>query len=228
MENVPDVTKHEVYHDFVRGLKEKGYHIWADKVFCPELGVAQVRTRHVLLASKLGPISLQAKRRKPEEFKTVEQVIGKLPPISAGGQHASDPLHTASRLTEMNLERIRHSTPGGTWRDWPEHLLADCHRRESGKTYSGVYARMRADAPAPTMTTQCYGFGNGRFGHPTQDRGISLREAAIFQSFPKTYRFVEPGRPVHFKSVGRMIGNAVPPRLGAAIGRSFIAHLTGT
>ena len=75
------------------------------------------------------------------------------------------------------------------------------------------------------MTTQFFGFGNGRFGHPNQDRALSLREGAIIQSFPKKYKFVEPGQPVATKTVGRLIGNAVPVRLGEVIGRSILKHV---
>ena len=84
---------------------------------------------------------------------------------------------------------------------------------------------MEWDAPAPTMTTQFYGFGNGRFGHPEQDRAISLREGAIIQSFPKSYKFTPKGKPINRRTVGRLIGNAVPVKLGQAIGKSFMAHL---
>ncbi len=75
------------------------------------------------------------------------------------------------------------------------------------------------------MTTQCYGFGNGRFGHPEQDRAISLREAAILQSFPRNYAFVPDDGEVGFKVVGRLIGNSVPVDLGRAIARSVRAHI---
>ena len=98
--------------------------------------------------------------------------------------------------------------------------------RESGDTYPSVYGRMGWDVPGPTVTTQCYGYGNGRFGHPDQDRAISLREAAILQTFPRRYRFVAEKTPVRFVRLGRLIGNAVPVKLGEAIGRSFVAHLT--
>jgi DNA (cytosine-5)-methyltransferase 1 len=81
------------------------------------------------------------------------------------------------------------------------------------------------DEPAPTLTTQFYGFGNGRFGHPEQDRAISLREGAILQGFPEYYSFVPNGAPIHFKRLGRMIGNAVPVTLGRIIGRSILQHL---
>jgi len=177
----------------------------------------------VLLASRLGPIELVGPTHSRPT--TVRAAIGRLAPIIQGGAHPKDLLHAASKLSDLNLERIRASRSGGTWRDWPKHLVADCHRRETGHTYPGVYGRMSWDEPAPTLTTQFYGFGNGRFGHPEQDRAISLREGAILQGFPKSYSFFPAGTPVHFKALGRMIGNAVPVTLGEVIGRSIAAHL---
>jgi DNA (cytosine-5)-methyltransferase 1 len=157
---------------------------------------------------------------------TVKNAIAHLPPIKAGESHPLDPLHTASALSELNMRRIKAAKPGGTWRDWPEELRAACHRRPTGKTYPGVYARMTWDDPAPTMTTQCFGFGNGRFGHPDQDRAISLREAAILQSFPQDYRFLADGEEPYMKEVGRWIGNAVPVELGRAIGNSILSAVS--
>ena len=124
------------------------------------------------------------------------------------------------------MKRIKQSVPGGTWRDWPVNLRAKCHRDKSGETYPSVYGRMEWDKPAPTITTQYFGFGNGRFGHPEQDRAISLREGALLQSFPKSYQFVKPGEKLSIDAVGRMVGNAVPVRLGEAIGRTIGQHLT--
>jgi DNA (cytosine-5)-methyltransferase 1 len=79
--------------------------------------------------------------------------------------------------------------------------------------------------PSPTITTQCFGYGNGRFGHPEQDRAITLREAAIIQTFPPGYRFLPDGERVKYALLGRLIGNAVPVRLGEVIGASFIRHV---
>ena len=223
MENVPDVTKHKVYHDFVGELEQLGYQVWAQKVYCPDYGLPQIRKRHVLLASRIGEISLIPPTHSPERYKTVAQVIGKLPSLKAGETDPKDPLHVAAGLSSLNLERIKHSKPGGTWKDWPDHLVAACHKRESGKTYSGVYARMREDQPSPTITTQCYGYGNGRFGHydMSQNRAISLREAAMLQSFPKSYKFINPEEKFSISTVGKMIGNAVPVKLGTVIGDSI-------
>ncbi|QIB51797.1 DNA cytosine methyltransferase [Pseudomonas sp. OIL-1] len=223
MENVPDVTKHAVYDDFVANLREQGYEVWAQRVECVKYGLPQQRKRHVLLASKLGPIELIAPTHEGK-YVTVKEIIGKLPPLGAGESDPNDDLHRAATLSPLNLKRIKHSVPGGTWKSWPPELIANCHRKASGSTYPSVYGRMRNDAPSPTMTTLCYGFGNGRFGHPEQHRAISLREAALLQSFPADYKFME-GKRISFKAIGRMIGNAVPVRLGEIIGLSIKAHV---
>lgn len=224
MENVPDVTKHQVYRDFVASMEQKGYQIWDGRVACVDYGLPQKRRRHVLLASRLGlPIDIIPPTHLNNHV-TVSSVIDRLPRIAAGQCDLNDPLHRAATLTPLNFKRIINSTPGGTWRDWEPELRAACHRKDSGMTYASVYGRMRGDQPSPTMTTLCYGFGNGRFGHPIQDRAISLREAAILQSFPDDYVFMEPER-ITFKAVGRMIGNAVPVRLGEVIGESLMNHV---
>jgi DNA (cytosine-5)-methyltransferase 1 len=224
MENVPTVIKHAVFHDFVDTLKQLGYSVWFDVVNSANYGVPQSRRRMVLLASKHGEIKMV--RPTHETQKTVRQAIGRLRPLLAGEVAPRDKMHVTATLSEKNLRRIKVSKPGGTWRDWPEELIADCHRAESGRTYPSVYGRMEWDKPAPTMTTQCYGFGNGRFGHPEQDRAISLREAAVLQSFPRDYAFVPKDGEVSFKVLGRLIGNAVPVDLGRAIARSIKKHLT--
>lgn len=223
MENVPTVTRHQVFHDFVATLKGQGYHVWYEVVDCAKYGLPQRRRRTVLLASLEGPIKLREPAR--QQTKTVRDVLKGLPILRQGGTHREDPLHTASRLSPLNLERINASKPGGSWRDWPKHLVAECHQKQTGKTYAGVYGRMKWDEPAPTLTTQFYGFGNGRFGHPTQARALSLREGAILQGFPENYAFVPDGETIHFKVLGRLIGNAVPVELGRVLGETIIEHV---
>lgn len=227
MENVPELIGHKVFHDFVNGLIDKEYKVRYGVINCLSYGVPQSRKRLVLLASQHGHIDLIAPSHLPENFVTVKQAIGHLPAISAGERHKKDSLHISSRLSEINLRRIKQSKQGGTWRDWDEDLLLKCHKKESGKSYPSVYGRMTWDNPAPTMTTLCYGLGNGRFGHPVQDRAISLREAAIFQTFPETYQFVSPDDQPCMKKIGRLIGNAVPVRLGEVIGLSIKKHCEG-
>ena len=225
MENVPTVLRHKVFHDFVKGLKKSGYKVWYDIVNCADYGVPQSRNRMVLLASRHGEISLIPPIKNKKTYKTVKKAIGRLTPINAGQSARRDRLHTSAGLTSINLARIKASKPGGSWRDWPKRLIADCHKSASGQTYPSVYGRMEWDKPAPTITTQCYGYGNGRFGHPQQDRAISLREAAILQSFPRSYKFIPANEPVNFKSIGRLIGNAVPVDLGRAIAKSINLHI---
>lgn len=229
IENVPELSQYRIFYKFLSILRDEGFHFVQDPekwiVYCPDYGIPQNRRRLVILASRLGPIELIAPTHSPSEYLTVADAIKKLPELGAGEVCKTDPLHRTSTLSEKNLQRIRASKPGGTWRDWPKALRADCHKGASGKSYPSVYGRMEWKKPSPTITTQFYGFGNGRFGHPEQDRGLSLREGAILQSFPKAYQFVEPNTEFHFKGVGRLIGNAVPVRLGAVIGQTIVKHL---
>lgn len=222
MENVPQLLDHEVFEDFVDHLE--GYKVWHSVIDCSSLGVPQTRKRLVLLASMLGDKapSIESKGR---EVSTVRKTIEDLPPIRAGQRDPHDSLHIAPTLSNLNMQRIRASKPGGTWRDWPEALLADCHKKRSGATYPSVYGRMEWDKASPTITTQCFGYGNGRFGHPEQDRAISLREAAMLQTFPRNYLFAPPDAEIKFNKMGKLIGNAVPVRLGEVIADTLLAHV---
>jgi DNA (cytosine-5)-methyltransferase 1 len=225
MENVPRIGSTPVFADLVAGLRSLGYHVDFTSCYCPAYGVPQHRRRMVLVASLLGDITVPKGATTPADYVTVRQAIGALPPVRHGEADPGDRLHKSRTLTGPNLERIRRSTPGGTWEDWPEELRAPCHRKTSGATFRNVYARMVWDEPSPTITTLAYNFGAGRFGHPEQDRPLTLREAAILQSFPSDYEFVAPGQPVQFAPLGRLIGNAVPPRLAAAVGEKIVEHV---
>lgn len=229
MENVPDLQRHAIFSRFLKTLKSEGFYFTDNFekqiVYCPNYGIPQHRRRLVVVASKLGPIELIPPTHDPKSHRTVRSALAKLEKIKAGETSLNDPLHRCSKLSPLNLRRIRHSKPGGTWRDWPDELIAKCHREKSGKSYPSVYGRMEWDQPSPTMTTQFFGFGNGRFGHPEQNRGISLREGAILQSFPENYQFVDEGGEYCFKTIGRLIGNAVPVRLGEVVGLTIRQHL---
>lgn len=225
MENVPMLRREQVFSDFVDTLRDEGFAVATAIVNCADYGVPQYRRRLVVLASKLGPIDLVPPTTPDARRPTVRDAIADMPPLGAGGESSTDALHRSSRLSPLNVRRIRASKPGGTWRDWDEELVAACHRKARGRTYPSVYGRMEWDYPAPTMTTQYFGFGNGRFGHPEQDRAISLREGAMLQSFPKEYRFVKPGETISVKTIGRLVGNAVPVNLGHAIGGSLVRHV---
>lgn len=225
MENVPDIEKTDILKDFILILEQNNYTVFAKTVYCPDYGVPQKRKRFVLLASRHGKIELVPPKYTRDTYRTVRDAIGNLPPIAAGEQDPFDPMHRACSLSYINLERIRQSVPGGTWMDWKKELVGKCHQRKSGATFPSVYGRMQWDEPSPTITTQFFGYGNGRFGHPEQDRAISLREGAILQSFPYDYIFCDDSHPISFNKMGMHIGNAVPVELGRAIGESIINHL---
>ena len=225
MENVAEIQKHKVFQDFVKSLKSMGYYVFCKVIFCPDYGIPQNRRRLVLLASKIGKIEIVPKTHSSSRYKTVRSVIGKLEEIKDGGSSTKDSLHRSWKLSSVNKKRIRQSLPGGTWLDWDEGLRTPCHRKKSGQSYSAVYGRMCWDKPAPTITTQFYSYGTGRFGHPEQDRALSLREGALLQTFPKHYDFIDPKQPVYFSRIGTHIGNAVPVRLGVIIGQSIKKHI---
>ena len=225
MENVPGLVSQPVFDSFLQQLLDAGYQYDYQIVFCPDYGMAQTRKRLVLVASKGEEVHLPKPTHEPEQYLTVADVIADLPALAAGQSHRDDPLHRASILSPINLERIQASKPGGTWLDWPEDLRANCHRKDSGKTFPSVYGRMTWNEPSPTITTQCNGYGNGRFGHPEQDRAISLREAAMLQSFPEKYQFSPQGERRSLGALAKMIGNAVPVRLGEVVGQSIQTSL---
>lgn len=228
MENVSQILSFKqqpVLNDFVSKLEKLGYYVYYKVVYCPDYGIPQTRKRLVLLASKLGKIELIKPTHNQNNYVTVQQVIGNLPAIQAGEICKKDPLHRARALSELNLRRIRATPYGGSWADWPEELHLECHKKESGKSFGSVYGRMKWEEPSPTMTTLCTGIGNGRFGHPVQDRAISLREAALFQTFPKKYKFFASEKEISISNASRYIGNAVPPKLGKITAESIIRHL---
>ncbi|WP_068818618.1 DNA cytosine methyltransferase [Phormidesmis priestleyi] len=225
MKNVLQLKHHSVFTEFIQTLKNLNYSIESYEVNCSDYGVPQARKRLVLLASKFGEIELIPPTHDAERYETVRKTIEHLSPLIAGQTSKIDRLHQCSKLSDLNLRRIRASRPGGTWRDWSKDLVAKCHTKKSGKTYPGVYGRMEWDQPSPTITTQCFGFGNGRFGHPEQDRAISLREAALLQTVPSDYEFMALDQPVIFDRIGRLVGNAVPVKLGQVIAQSILEHI---
>ncbi|HAK77236.1 MAG TPA: DNA (cytosine-5-)-methyltransferase [Runella sp.] len=228
MENVPGLAKFDkshVFKEFLGVLYKHNYFVDYQEIYCPDYGIPQQRKRLVLLASRLSPIKIMDKTHGPNNYKTVKDAIGDLEPIESGEASPNDPIHRAAKLSDKNLQRIRQSKQGGTWRDWSEDLVLECHRKKTGKTYASVYGRMQWNKPAPTMTTFCTGIGNGRFGHPEQDRAISLREAAMLQTFPRNYKFVPEGKTPSMTHLSTHIGNAVPVELGRVVAKSIKFHL---
>lgn len=230
MENVTQIlrfTEKPVLNDFLALLEELNYQYDVRQVYCPDYGIPQTRKRLVVVASRFGSIRLVPSTHSKGNYVTVRQAIGALPAIASGETYPTDPLHRCTALSPLNLKRIKATPYGGGWKNWPSELVLKCHKETTGRSYGSVYGRMEWDKPGPTMTTQCTGLGNGRFGHPEQDRAISLREAALLQTFPMDYRFFSDEEEVSITKASRYIGNAVPPRLGEVIGDTIIEHING-
>ena len=221
MENVRGVTKTDVFENFVKQLKKMKYKVDFKVVYAPNYGVSQNRSRLILLASRLGEIKVPEKTHSKENYVTVGEIIKKLPKLRAGQKHKDDPMHQAKNLLPINMERIKQSKPSGSWKDWNKKLLPPCYKKDSGQTYTSVYGRMSWDNVSPTITTQFASYGSGRFGHPEQDRAISLREGALLQTFPISYDFGD----FPASKLCRHIGNAVPPLLGEVIGKTIKKHI---
>lgn len=229
MENVLSLrifNNGSVLQNFKSKLKKEGYNISDFDVNVQDYGIPQRRKRLVLFGTKHDTkIELIDPTHSKGNYMTVRKALEGIPKLDNGGTHPNDKLHHCRHLGDLNLRRIQATREGGFWREWTEDLKLDCHKKEGGKSFRSVYGRMSWDDVAPTMTTYCIGLGNGRFGHPEEDRAISLREAAIFQDFPREYDFIDPNVKFSASALARQIGNAVPVGLGRVIGESIKKHL---
>lgn len=225
VENVPGiqtVSGNSTLTRFIKRLADLGYFSSVGVIESQNYGVPQRRRRLVLLASRLGEIELPAATHGPGESKsysTVREWISHLPPLEAGQTHPEIPNHRASNLSPLNLMRVKATPPEGSRADWPDDLRLDCHTKTGYSGHTDVYGRMRWDGPATGLTTRCISLSNGRYGHPEQNRAISVREAASLQTFPEDFRF--SGSLV---SQARQIGNAVPVLLAKTFGSHILAH----
>lgn len=226
VENVPGLQRlnygSQPFASFWEMLEASGYWPACGVVPLMRYGVPQSRRRLVLLASRHGPIGLplatHGSGAGSPRYATVRDWIGELPAIAAGENHPRVPNHRAASLSKRNLERIRATPEGGSHRCWPTRLKLRCHEATGG--YSDVYGRMSWDRPASGLTTRCISYSNGRFGHPEQDRAISVREAASLQTFPLDFEFTGS-----LGSMARQIGNAVPVRVATVVGNHVKRHL---
>lgn len=224
MENVPQLCRHKIFDEFLAFLEIKKYQVTHQIVDCSKYGMPQRRKRLVLLASKKGKIDLPNSDFYKDLDNSVKSAIGSLPPIVSGDIHPKDSLHRSRKLTPINLQRIRASKPGGTWKDWDEELRPLCYRKKTGESFKSVYGRMTWSDPSPVITTQFHNYGTGRFGHPRQDRALTLREAALLQTFPLNYSFAKEEKLITLTTIGRLIGNAVPVVLGRIISETIVEH----
>jgi DNA (cytosine-5)-methyltransferase 1 len=226
VENVPGLQRIKnqegPFGDFTTALSKLGYEYKFDIITSQSYGVPQMRRRLVLIASRLGSIDFPLETNGPNRdlpYSKVRDWISDLPQISAGETHPTVPNHRAAALSETNLERISVLKEGEDRRHWAVNLRLKCHSNGYGG-HTDVYGRMRWDAPATGLTTRCISLSNGRFGHPSQNRAISVREAACLQTFPRDFIFEGS-----LNAMARQIGNAVPVILAERFGRNFIEHL---
>jgi DNA (cytosine-5)-methyltransferase 1 len=226
LENVPGMQRIDEnvegpFCRFIEFLNEQGYQHITFVAKSQEYGVPQKRKRLVLLASSLAPMVEPPKTHGDglRPFPTVRDFIDGYPQLTSGDVCEFDHVHATARMNDLNIARIQHTPEGGDRRNWPAHLVNECHKNYTGHT--DTYGRMSWDSLAPTLTTKCNSYSNGRFGHPdiNQDRAISVREASRLQTFPVDYQFVG--------SIGymaRQVGNAVPCELARQFGLSIYEH----
>lgn len=225
VENVPGLNNaigKEIYEQFLEMLKRCGFSessIAADLLDAKHFGVPQTRKRFILVASRHGPISLPTPETDASRFATVRDCIKKYPAITDGGA-SENYLNHVSRKLKPHLLRIVRAVPkdGGSRRDVANtSILLKCHQ-ENPNVHKDVFGRMVWDAPSPTLTCRCIDVYCGRFTHPEQNRGISLREAAALQTFGDDYEFFGTS----LVGISRQIGNAVPVKLAEQLGQSII------
>ena len=222
VENVPGLNNaygKEIYEEFRSVLKQHGFWADANLLDAKHFGVPQTRKRFILLASKQGEISLPTPHTNPNKLPTVRECIEKYPTIGDGEESQAYPNHVARKL-QPHHKRIVAAIPkdGGSRRDVTDtSILLKCHQ-EKPNAHRDVFGRMAWDQPGPTLTSRCADVYSGRFVHPAQDRGISLREAAALQTFRDDYKFFGTS----ISSISRQIGNAVPVKLAEQLGKSII------
>ena len=225
MENVPGVTSvpgFSSFRRFLATLRDCGYDCDHGVLNARDFGVPQHRKRYVLLVILDAPALLPRPTQTLQvQELTVRDAIAHFPKIDAGETHCCIPNHSAANLSLLNMERIRVTPPdGGSRQQWPPALELPCHQ-QAGVGFSDVYGRMWWDRVAPTLTSRCNSLSNGRFGHPEQDRAISLREAAALQTFPDDYEFFGSKH-----GIAKWIGNAVPVSFAEVLGRAALQAVT--
>ena len=215
IENVPGLATHFRFALFQKKLAALGYSGIHKTLDAAEYGVAQRRKRLIYVGLRDAVPELASPSRNRV---TVKQIIGTLPQAGKSG----DSLHDLkSRHSPEVMERIR-SIPkdGGGRHDLPERLQLNCHINSNG--FNDVYGRMKWNDVAPTITGGCFNPSKGRFLHPTKNRAITMREAAMLQGFPRSYKFdVTHG----MGAIALMIGNALPPPFIAAHAKKILKTL---
>lgn len=222
MENVTGLAGKRgktILQQLIEDVESIGYTVHVNLLDAQDYGVPQRRKRYIVVGERNDMGVHYEYPPSTNKRRTVRDVIGKLPlPPEDGTDHPHISLHRRDRLSKLNLQRIQAIKEGQGRDDLPEALRADCHKVDSSVIgFRSVYGRMAWDDVAPTITARFDSFTRGQFGHPVQDRSISLREGALLQTFPMDFSFT--GNKV---DIARQIGNAVPPLMAEAIGKSIL------
>jgi len=221
MENVPDLlgTRHwNHFNRFRQVLERAGYTLRLCIANMAEFGVPQARHRLICIAVRKGMPSLPTGHRSDYDFSTVRDAIGNLRPLEAGESCPDDPMHITSRHRQSTVDLIRQIPRDGGSR--PKGLGPKCLDKVKG--FSDVYGRLHWDRPSVTLTARCRTPSCGRYVHPEQHRGLSVREAALLQSFPPSFYFSGP-----FDDKFKQIGNSVAPLFSLALAVHTAGILTG-
>lgn len=227
LENVPELLSdnHWPMVDEVRvAFEEAGYDVTISVHNTAEFGVPQERFRALILASKK-PAEIPRGFLSRSEFATVRTAISHLPEVAAGERRGDDPLHYCASHKQSTIDTLRAVPHDGGNR--PAHVGPDClrraHARQGKAVYEDVYGRLAWDRPAVTITNYARNPASGRYAHPEQDRGLTIREAALLQSFPESFHFVGTLDPCF-----RQIGNAVPPKFATFVASVLLGELLTT
>ncbi len=213
--------------ELIESMRGLGYSPHLTQIDIVQYGIPQTRVRTFLIGESTNgspKFEFPKPTHKPKAFKTVRDAIGNLPPPPQDGSpHSTVPNHyRESRMSAVNIERIRAIPEGGGREFLPSHLELPCHQKNAGIRHVDTYGRLSFDAPAVTITARFDSFTRGRFGHPTEDRTITLREGARIQTFPDDFVFSG-----NREECARQIGNAVPPEIARILGERIIHALSG-
>ena len=230
IENVPGLARkkdHSILNDFTDFISKEGYNYKDGVINAAHYRVPQNRMRYLLIASRVSTVTDLPEPTTDGDLK-VRDYLGEangFSPIGPGHRDRTAFNHSTMSLSEKNVQRIALTPQSGgdrsAWADRPD-LQINAYR-ENDKIFRDVYGRMSWDKPAPTITTKFLSLSNGRFGHPDENRAISVREGATLQTFPKTFVF-------HAKAIASLacqIGNAVPPELARCIGEHIVGVHNG-
>lgn len=202
MENVPRLKDHKLFADLCECLRKVGYHLSFDVKDASRYGVPQRRKRLILVGGRGIDVKLASESSR---VRTVRGAIGHL----SAPARSKDKLHSLPEMKRSaKVTRLIRDIPkdGGSRTDLPKSRQLACHKKSDG--FKDIYGRMAWYDVAPTITGGCFNPSKGRFLHPKQNRAITMREAALLQSFPSNYQFVlSAGN----QAIALMIGNALPP-----------------